>query len=202
MCLFTAVSWFGSIALAGTLDARNDPRGSDRSPAEVKAALVYKFLRFVEWKDDRFPKSSSPLSVATVGSGDVVKELKRALKGKRFGKRKIEFRQFKTPEDVKDVHLLFVTDAVGKGEDLQAALKRLPKRGVFVVGESALLTIKGGVLNFYVEGSGKSGNVRFEINPDEAKRRQIKISADLLKLAKIVRDPEDDERAEAGEEDR
>jgi hypothetical protein len=52
------------------------------------------------------------------------------------------------------------------------------------VGETTGFSSHGGVAGFFVE----QGRVRFEINPDAAKRARLAVSSRLLALARIVTD--------------
>ncbi len=176
--------------------------GAEREGSEVRAALVFKILRFLTWDKSRFDSDKAPLEIGVVGSGPSVKALRKAMEGKHHGKRPITFRHFAKPSDVRDCHLLYITTEASKSDSLKAILARIPAKGVFVVGENPGLVLVGGVMNFYLEERGGKANVRFEVNPDEAKRRSIKISSDLLKLARIVRDPEEDEEDDDDDEER
>jgi hypothetical protein len=42
----------------------------------------------------------------------------------------------------------------------------------------------GGVANFFIDG----GRMRFKVNPDAAERHRLRISSNLLTLARVVRD--------------
>ncbi|MFT5291112.1 MAG: hypothetical protein ACI8QS_002506 [Planctomycetota bacterium] len=172
--------------------------GAEREVSEVRAALVFKILRFVTWDKSRFGSDKAPLQIGVVGSGLSVKALQKAMEGKRYGLRPITFRHFAKPSDVRDCHLLYITAGASKTESLKAILARIPAKGVFVVGENPGLVQAGGVMNFYLEERDGKAKVRFEVNPEEAKRRSIKISSDLLKLARLVRDPKKKDGEKAG----
>jgi ribosome-associated protein YbcJ (S4-like RNA binding protein) len=55
-----------------------------------------------------------------------------------------------------------------------------------LVGETPGFAERGGAVNFFIE----ENKVRFEINPEVAKRRHLKISSKLLGLAKIAQGQE------------
>lgn len=188
--LLLALGGLGSVVLAGALEARRVANTGDqeRNPDEVKAALLFKFLRYVEWDEGRFPDRKSPLLVGIVGEGDVAKTLSRVLEGKKHGRRPVQVKRYLQPEDVQDCHVLYLTASVDPVKTVPKVLERVSAQGVFVVAERDEMARRGAVLNFYLEQRGGSGHVRFEINPDESKRRDLKISASLLKLAKIIRD--------------
>jgi len=183
--------WIGSAAVGSVVAYRATNWGvsSDQGANEVKSALVFKFLRYVEWSPDRFKSEKEPIRVGVVGTGPMIKDLSKAFSNKRLGRRPFQLLIFKTPDDVRDCHILFVTQSVSKERMLRRIFSRLPSKGVLLIGESDGFVRAGGIMSFYLEHTKRGQKVRFEVNPDEAKRRGIKISASLLKLARIVRDP-------------
>jgi hypothetical protein len=54
---------------------------------------------------------------------------------------------------------------------------------ILTVSECDGFAQKGGVINFYPDGT----RVRFEINPEAARRAGLKISSQLMSLGKIVK---------------
>ena len=75
----------------------------------------------------------------------------------------------------------------GEAQRLPSILERIRGHSVLVIGESRGFASRGGIINFYVR-EGKT--VRFEINPAAARREHLKISSNLLKLARIVAEEE------------
>ncbi len=61
-------------------------------------------------------------------------------------------------------------------------LSELDSKPILAVSEIGSFAREGGTINFYLQG----GKVRFEINPNAAQRRRLKISSQLLTLGKIV----------------
>ncbi len=61
-------------------------------------------------------------------------------------------------------------------------LSRLDSRPILTVSEVESFARNGGAIDFYLSG----GKVRFEINPQSARRCGLKISSQLLTLGKIV----------------
>jgi hypothetical protein len=74
---------------------------------------------------------------------------------------------------------------VGRSERDQARniLKGI-KAGILTIGDMNQFTSSGGIINFVIV----ENRVSFEINIDAAERSGLKISSQLLKLAKIVKD--------------
>lgn len=152
---------------------------------EVKAALLYKFVKYLEWPADRFPREDVPLVVGVFGRdpfGDVLDE---TLEGQWHGTHPLEAKRFRDLAEAATCHILYVPQAMAERQ--AEVLRAVEGASVVVVGESPGFAARGGVINLYIE----KQNVRFEINPRAAKRERLKISASLLKLARIVENERD-----------
>jgi len=151
----------------------------------LKAVLIGKLVSYVDWPKERFEGRKDPLIVGVFGKDPFGELLDEACKKQVYKGRKIEIRRFPKgleSEGFEACHVLFIP--AREVEHLPAVAKRLGGKSVMLVGDSTGFAIKGGALNFYR----KDKNIAFEINPDAVKREKLKMSADLLKLARIVRD--------------
>ncbi len=61
--------------------------------------------------------------------------------------------------------------------------QRIGGRPVLTIGESDRMLAQGGVIRFYIE----DNRTRFEVNTDAAQAARLKLSAKLLKLARLYR---------------
>jgi hypothetical protein len=147
---------------------------------EIKAAFVYNFLKFVEWPEDRFGKTNSPVIIGVVGTSPITAALEITVKDRAINGREIHVKTVETLEGAKASHLLYFPAATDHRAD--EFLSSVPA-GVLTVGESGGFGNRNGIINFVLEGD----KVRFEINVDAAEQAALKISAQLQKLAKTVR---------------
>ena len=147
---------------------------------QVKAAFLFHFAQFSEWPADAFPRGDSPLVIAVVGRADpFAGALERAVRDKRIGGHPIVVAHYASAASVGACHVLFVCD------DQSDALDQvLQKAGgaTLTVGDFDGFTDRGGLVRFFPE----DNKVRFEINLDALRHSRLKISAKLLKLARIV----------------
>lgn len=147
---------------------------------EVKAGFLYNFAVFVRWPDSAFESPESPFVFAIVGEDPFGRALDRALVGKSIHDRPIQVRRFARHQDIGECHALFVAES--KPEELLRILRRVEDMPVLLIGEQEGFAADGGVVNFYVADK----RVCFEINPGQAKQRDLKVSSKLLNLARIV----------------
>lgn len=147
---------------------------------EVKAGFLYNFSLFVRWPDSAFETPQSPIVFAVYGKDPFGRTLDRTLAGKRAHDREIVVRRIQRPQDIQGCHLLFVPSS--SADELRRIFAQVAGQPVLLVGEQEGFAAQGGLINFYLE----QNRVRFEINPEEARRREVRISSKLLGLARIV----------------
>jgi hypothetical protein len=144
---------------------------------EVKAAFLYNFARFVEWPA---PDGAGPFVVTVLGRDPFGSVLDDTLRGKTVDARRILVRRVSRSEDVGQSQILFICDS--EKDRLPEILKSLESAPVLTVGEMSDFAERGGVIRFKVE----QDRVRLEINVAAAERSRLRISSQLLKLARIV----------------
>lgn len=146
--------------------------------AQVKAAFLLNFLKFVTWPD---ASADAPLDVVVLGDEGVAAALEDAAARQVVGGRAIAVRSVRTAREIGGApHLLFI--GAGERERLPALLREFEGRPVLTVGDGAGYGRAGVVLNFYTSDT----RIRFEANTTAAARAGLQISSHLLRLARIV----------------
>ncbi len=146
---------------------------------DFKARFVYQFCNFVDWPKD-LKLGGKTFLIGVVGRDPFGKHLER-FAGAAVDDKKIVIERFPAAKDVKPCHVLFVAaDA-----DLPAVLAKTRNQPVLLVSDRSGWAEKGTMINMYLD---EQKRVRFEINHEAAKRAQLNIRANLLKLARLVKD--------------
>jgi hypothetical protein len=149
--------------------------------SQIKAAFVFNFLKFVEWPAGRFDKTNSPVIVAVVGPSPIAGALEAMVMDRKLNGRQILVKVVDTAAAASCAHLLFLP--ASEERRFQEMLTPLALTGVLTVGESEPFARGKGMITFVPD----HDRVRFEINLDSADRAGLRISAQLLKLARAVR---------------
>lgn len=153
----------------------------------IKAAYLYNFGKYVEWPPDVVSIQSGgrrDFVIGVVGNNPFGNSLTAIARKKKLKGKAIVIKQIRTTKEYQPCHILFVP-ARQKPELVSSILKQARGSSVLVVGETKGFSQRGGIVNFYVE----QNKVRFEINSDAAESAELKISAKLLRLGRIVRTP-------------
>jgi len=148
----------------------------------VKAAFLLNFARFVEWPASAHSSETSPIHVGVLGEDPFGETLERTFAGRTAQGRSLAVLRSGDPKDLASCHIVFIRTT--RKDKPAALLEPFRERPVLTVGEAEGFARAGGILNFYLE----ERKVRFEINPEAAKRAGLKISSKLLQLARLVRE--------------
>jgi hypothetical protein len=154
-------------ALAGTWTQAQAP-----PEATVKAALVRRFVDFVEWPSAALP-ARGPIVLCLSPSqpfGSLIHEVSKGAEGHG---RQATIRDLRTGDRPDGCHVLYVARA---DHDLLARVRNEP---VLTVGDDGDFCQIGGIINLQVV----DGRVRFEVNLSQARRAGLKVQSQLLRLA-------------------
>ena len=145
----------------------------------VKAAFLYNFTKFVKWPEKAFPNAKSPIKICILGESPFNGALD-TIRNKTAGGRKIEVLEANGVQDIDNCHILFVS--AGSEEEFFRSLEHFQKLSILTVGDRKGFAQRGCVMNFLMV----EKKVRFEINTKSAEKADLKISSQLLKIARIV----------------
>jgi hypothetical protein len=150
------------------------------SEYEVKAAIIFNFVKFVDWPAEAFA-GGGQVVVGVVGDDPFGGSLDKAISGKSVNGRALRTRRLKWGQDLKGCHVLFVSSSERKR--LPQILDSLTGASVLTVGEMERFAHDGGMIRLKKE----NNKVGFEINPANAERARLRINSRLLALAQVVK---------------
>jgi|WetSurMetagenome_2_1015567.scaffolds.fasta_scaffold162175_2 hypothetical protein len=147
---------------------------------QVKGAFLYNFMKFVDWPEKSFDSPNEPIVLGVIGPNSLVSALEEVIRGKTVKGHPLIVHGLKSREWEKKCHVLYFL----KSDPAQTRdwIARVQGKPVLTVGEMENFAALGGAINFYLS----ENQVRFEINPEVAEMSGLKISSQLLALARIV----------------
>ena len=180
---------FSLILLAGTLpiayaDGQSVLWARDATTGDeyrVKAAFLYNFAKFVEWPPGAFRNPTDRIAICVLGQDPFDGALEDAVKGKTLEGRPFAVLNISESRQAGRCQILFI--GASEHKRVQAILAELRGSSALTVGETEDFAIRGGIVNFKLDG----GHVRLEINVEAAAMAKLRISSKLLSLAQIVR---------------
>jgi hypothetical protein len=160
----------GSVRLGGA-----EPGPEEIHESQIKAAFLFNFAKFVQWPASEV---NGPFAVCTVGEDGFAQVLTQTVKGKSVQGRVIVVRRTRRDDDVRACDIVFVS--ASEASRTSDIVERLRNTAVLVVGETPHFLREGGHIRFFVEGN----RVRFQIDAENALQAGLKISSQLLSLAR------------------
>ncbi len=147
---------------------------------QIKAAFIYNFLKFVDWPRDALPDGSETINICVLRD-DPFADALESIKGKTVKSRRVAVRRIEPGRELETCQVVFIGSSEGKR--LPRVIESLQGLNVLTVGEMDRFVELGGIINFFVQ----NNRLRFEINVNSAERAGLKLSSQLLSLAKVVR---------------
>lgn len=177
---------FGRLTLAYTLAlvlafVFSPNRAQAQSEDQVKAAFLFNFVRYVEWPSEVFEDDASDVKICMFKAEAFASVVKQTVSGKNVGDRNVEVDLIGNAGSTRGCHLLYV-GVVGE-ESISDLVSNLGNAPIFTVSDAEGFAQSGGMANFFRTDS----KIRFEMNPDAAKKANLKISSRLLRLARVVK---------------
>jgi hypothetical protein len=168
--------------LAQTTVIESDARATLNTAVaqQVMAAYLYKFGNYIEWPEEVFANTSSPITIGVVDAPELADELKRMVKGRTVGGRHILIRRLEPDDPKSGVNVLFIGGS--DTDHLAAVLAEARTQPILTVTTAENGLDQGSIINFVVV----DGKLRFEVSEQAAGESKLNISARLLIAAHKV----------------
>lgn len=177
--------WAAALAVAATLaGAQAQAAGQAQREAALKAQLLLKLLRYVEWPAERAPCEARPLRLCLLGAEELAGPLEatRLLGGggQVYELHVLERRDSRAGVAVAACHAFF---AAGLAHDEFEVLARAcEQQKTLLVAAQAGAAERGAAINL----TNQDGRWRFEVNSQALRRAQLKVAATLVGMATLV----------------
>jgi hypothetical protein len=165
--------------LAGAAFGKTARAQASGDEAQVKAAFVYNFMKFVEWPSDSH--SGDSLVVAVIGDGPVADAAERFLAGKQIADRRVVVRRTRWDQPLNGIQVAFVTETDSK--KLHRIFEAATAHAILSIGDADGFATAGGVIGLVVD----DRKVRFDVDTTVADATGLKLSSRLLALSRVVR---------------
>lgn len=156
---------------------------------KVKAAFLYNFAKFIRWPDDAGADSDDRFVMGVLGDNGFARVLAQTVKtrkvhGRPVATRRLNWHSGMNPAVLRRCQVLYIGSSQrGRLGDLLAALKG---HSVLIVSDIPGIARKGGMIGFVLD----RGRIAFEVNTGNLEGAGLKVSSQLLKLARTVESKE------------
>lgn len=144
----------------------------------IEAALILQVANYIEWPVEQQPQTAA-FVVTILGSSSISQELEKLAGIKDVKGRKIEIHRAVDLNSIPNSDMVFVT--IDYRDALSDIVKKINPASVTLTdsngsGKSAAM------ISFFV----KDNHIRFRVNQTELKRKNFRVSSQLLKYAESV----------------
>ncbi len=166
LCLFVTLPAFGQ-------------NGSDED-AKYKADFIIKLINYVEWPTEAATGADGSVVVAVVGESNLTPYLKDLAAKKSAEGKKVTVKIVSMDDSLNGYQIVFFP---GKDKpDLAKFLKKVDGAPILTVSDCDSFARHGVMVNFISE----EGKVKFEVNTLVVSNCGLKMSSQLLKLARVI----------------
>ncbi len=167
-----------ALAVATLSAGTQGPPPGPAATSVIKAVYLFNFARFTEWPT---PAVKGPLTLCIFGAPDVAASLDRLVGDRPLNGRDVSVARVEALGLASSCHLLYVP--VDDSAVISGVLDAVAALPVFTVGEGDRFAKAGGVAALFTE----DGRTRFTINPDALSRAGLRVSSQMMGLARLVK---------------
>lgn len=165
------------LATIAALGVCQPSQGPENLEAKVMSEMLVTFSQLVEWPP---ANGATHLTVCVLGHDPLGQDLDSVTRGRTVSGRPI---QVLRPQGLGTLSCDVAFLAKEENAKLTGLLRQLRKKNVLTVSNAPSFLESGGLIRLFLD----EGKLRFEINPEAAKRGEVKLSSKLMKLASIRR---------------
>lgn len=145
-----------------------------------KANFLATFPNFIKWPSNAFSSPDEPFVICVFGNFSFGTSLAETTRGAVNRGRHIEIRWAHREQDLRTCQIVFVSRSEEK--HYGRIFKAIQGTSVLTVGETPDFLASGGAINFLFE----ADKLQFEVNIAAANDARLRISSNMLALAKHV----------------
>ena len=151
---------------------------------QVKAAFLFHFARLTDWPPEALG-DDRPFVIAVVGRDPFGDVLDRTMAGQSAHGRPIHVRRYASLDELREPPQIVFVSAPRAA--VTRVLARFQDTPVLTVSDVAGFAEQGGIVGFRLT---SENNVRFDVNLAAAETHGVRISSQVLKLARVLGGPE------------
>lgn len=150
----------------------------------IKVSFLLNFLKFTQWPPSAFPTPDQQLVLVVIGDTPMAMQIKENLEGQLIQDKTVQVVVYADVRLWRQAgampHALFVSQNMSRQwPEILALVAAAP---VLTMADFPDFCAQGGILNLVRDGD----SIRFEANPEAAKKVSLRLNAQMLQLAEIV----------------
>ena len=162
--------------------------GSDASAqaaneATAKIQFIHYVAQYAIWPKDVLAPQAKRFVLGVLGDNPFGDALEAYFKGKSVKGREFVVKFFKTVEEVKDCHMLFI--AASEKNDFAAILDELADTSILTISDTDGFLQKNGMIFMFITPKSEiTGGLGWDINPEAMKKARLQIDPFFIEKAR------------------
>jgi hypothetical protein len=152
---------------------------------QVKAVFLLNFANFVTWSETPFTHQEDPFYICVFGENPFNDSLDIAVENAKVENHSVKTRYPVNINEITPCHVLFINRSEEK--NLSTILQVVKNQAILTVSDMENFVIRGGMIQFFKYG--KKEKIRFSIDPITIAEANLRVSANLLRIANIIDRP-------------
>ena len=147
--------------------------------SKYKSVFTLSFIRYIGWPEEA---KQGDFVIGVLKDREVANWLKSLSKGKKFGYQNVVIKEFKSPSEISDCQVLYVSDMVNMSKYASTIIDKVGGKNTLIITEKNGATKYGGMINFVI----KDDKLKFEIKKDNASKFGLPISSKLSAMNSAI----------------
>jgi len=148
------------------------PLGAQSQVAKFKSVFTLSFIRHIGWTESA---KKGDFVIGVVRDKELADWMKKLSAGKKFGFQNVVIKEFKSPADIVDCQVVYVSSNVNFAKNAALLVDKVNGGGTLIITETEGATKYGSMINFVV----REGKLKFEIHKSNAAKFGLQVSSKL-----------------------
>jgi len=146
---------------------------------KYKSVFTLSFMRYIGWPEET---KQGDFVIGVVKDKLVADWLRNLSKGKKFGFQNVVIKEFRTPSEITDCQVLFVSRYINLSKYASTIVDKVGGKNTLIISEKSGATKYGAMINFVI----KNDQLKFEIHKANASKFGLQISSKLGGMASAI----------------
>jgi YfiR/HmsC-like len=148
---------------------------------QLKAVFLWRLAQFTQWPSNAFEDANSPIAICVLGENPFGDALDEAVRGETAHGRKFVVRHFRSVQEIKTCHILYISLSLAR--QVKEIIAALRSRSILTVSDIEGFTRSyDGMVRFLTE----QNKINLRINLKAATAARLVLDPRLLRAADIV----------------
>jgi hypothetical protein len=155
------------------------PLAGQAQVAKFKSVFTLSFIRHIGWTESA---KQGDFVIGVVRDKEVADWLTQLSAGKKFGFQDVVIKEFKSPEEIVDCQVVYVSSNVNFSKNASLIIDKVKGGGTLIITETEGACNSGSMINFVI----REDKLKFEIHKGNAAKSGLQISSKLEAMSNAI----------------